>query len=404
MEAYFDNSATTRPFDEVIEYMSHVNRDVYGNPSSLHTKGIEAEKLIKRARETIADTVGANSSEIYFTSGGTESDNLAIRGFLEANPRNGKHIITTRIEHPAVLEVYKHLEENGYSVDYIGVDSNGIIKMEELAEKIREDTALISVIYVNNEVGSIQPVKQITVLKNSINPNTAIFVDAVQAYGKIKILPRQLGIDMMSMSSHKIHGPKGVGALYISRQTRVKPIVFGGGQESHLRSGTENVPGICGFGLAAEMISGKLEQNIKHIKNLKKLFVDRLNDKLEDFSIISPADGIPYILNISFGNVKAEVLLHHLEEKGIYVSTGSACSSRKRIQSHVLEAMCVKQRDMEGAIRFSFSALNTDEEVEYTVDAIKSILPEIQIRRGISENTGRRKNFSRQYGESGGRR
>jgi len=382
MEAYFDNSATTRPFDEVIEYMTHVNRVAYGNPSSLHTKGIEAEKLIKTAREAIADTIGVSSGEIYFTSGGTESNNLAIRGYLAANPRNGKHIITTKIEHPAVMEVYKHLTENGYSADYIGVDGNGIINLQELADKIREDTALISVIFVNNEVGSVQPIEEIVKIKNSINPDTAIFVDAVQAYGKIKTLPVQLGIDMMSMSSHKIHGPKGTGALYVKKQKKIKPIIFGGGQESIIRSGTENVPGICGFGLAAKMITEKIEQNLKHVEKLKQLFIDRLTDIRNDFRIISPNNGLPYILNISFANVKAEVLVHHLEEKGIYASTGSACSSRKRIQSHVLEAMSVEQCYMEGSVRFSFSSLNTEEEVEYVVEAIKSILPRIQIKRG----------------------
>jgi len=382
MEAYFDNSATTRPFDEVIEYMTYVNSVVYGNPSSLHTKGIEAEKLIKKAREAIADTIGVSSGEIYFTSGGTESNNLAIRGFLAANPRNGKHIITTKIEHPAVLEVYKHLTENGYSADYIGVDNNGIINLQELADKIREDTALISVIFVNNEVGSVQPIEEIVKIKNRINPNTAIFVDAVQAYGKTKILPGQLGIDMMSMSSHKIHGPKGTGALYIKKQLKVKPIIFGGGQESLIRSGTENVPGICGFGLAAQKISEKIEQNLEHVKKLKQLFIDRLAEIKDNFRIISPDNGSPYILNISFANVKAEVLVHHLEEKGIYASTGSACSSRKRIQSHVLEAMSIEQCDMEGSVRFSFSSLNTEEEVENAVEAIKSILPRIQIKRG----------------------
>ncbi len=382
MEAYFDNSATTRPFDEVIEYMSYVNRDVYGNPSSIHSKGIEAEKLVKKAREIIADSIGVSSSEIYFTSGGTESNNLAIRGFLAANPRKGKHIITTRIEHPAVLEVYKHLEENGYSADYIGVDSRGIINLKELEDKIRNDTALISVIFINNEVGSIQPVEEIVKIKNRINPGTAVFVDAVQAYGKIKILPKQLGIDMMSMSSHKIHGPKGTGALYIGRQTRVKPIIFGGGQESLLRSGTENVPGICGFGLAAQIFTEKLEQNREHVGKLKQLFIDGLEDIRDSFRIISPENGSPYILNISFANVKAEVLVHHLEEKGVYASTGSACSSRKKIRSHVLEAMSVDQCYMDGSVRFSFSPLNTMEEVEYAVKVIKSILPRIQIRHG----------------------
>jgi len=383
MEVYLDNSATTRPYDEVIEYMNEINKYMYGNPSSLHTKGIEAEKLVKKARETISESLGVSSREIYFTSGGTESINLAIRGFLEANPRLGNHIITTKIEHPATLEVFRYLEEKGYKVDYIGVDENGVVKLDELEEKINGNTALISVMMVNNETGSIQPVDDIAAIKNARKRDAALHVDAVQAYGKMQVLPYKQGIDMLSVSSHKIHGPKGTGALYVNRSLRIKPIIFGGGQESSLRSGTENVPGICGFGLAVEKTFDKIEENRLKVKKLYDLFCGLLKKEgVEEYKILSPHNGSPYILNISFPNIRAEVLLHHLEEKDIYVSTGSACSSRKKKLSHVLEAMSLKACDIEGAIRFSFSSFNNEEDIIYTVDALKEILPKIKIKRG----------------------
>lgn len=381
-EIYLDNSATTRPFDEVIDYMNDINRNMYGNPSSLHTKGIEAERLIKKARETIADSMNVTAREIYFTSGGTESNNLAVSGYLEANPRKGKHIITTNIEHPSVLEVYRNLENHGYAVDYIDVDSSGIINIEDLKAKITGDTALISIILVNNEIGSVQPIEEIVKAKNSINRETVIHVDAVQAYGKFILMPKKQGVDMVSISSHKIHGPKGVGALYVSKSIRIKPIIFGGGQESMLRSGTENVAGICGFGLAAEMIFRNIEENRSKVEKLRALFIDKLKDSTLQYRIVSPGNSSPYILNVSFGNVRAEVLLHHLEEKNIYVSTGSACSSRKNVHSHVLKALGLEACDIEGAVRFSFSALNNEQDITDTLEALAEILPRIQIKRG----------------------
>lgn len=381
-EIYLDNSATTRPFDEVVDYMSDINRNMYGNPSSMHTKGIEAEKLVKKARESIAVTLGADSREIYFTSGGTESNNLAIRGYLEANPRKGNHIITTAIEHPSVLEVFKHLATKGYRVDTIDVDAHGRIDLEQLKSKISKETALLSIIYVNNEIGAIQPIEEIVRIKNAINRETVLHMDGVQAYGKLAISPKKLGIDMMSVSSHKIHGPKGVGAVYVDKGVKIKPIVFGGGQESLLRSGTENVSGICGFGLAAEMIIKNINENDHKVSGLKQLFLEKLEDKVEDFKVLSTGQSLPYILNISFANLKSEVLLHHLEEKNIFVSTGSACSSRKNIHSHVLKAIGLEGKYIEGAVRFSFSSFNTEEDVNVTVEALKEIIPKIQIKRG----------------------
>lgn len=380
--AYLDNSATTRPFDEVIDYIGEINRNFYGNPSSLHKMGIEAEKLIKKARETVAFTLGVESKEIIFTSGGTEANNLAIRGFLEANPRKGKHIITTAIEHPSVLEVYKYLSGAGYSVDYVKVNNEGIIDIDQLASLISKETALISLILVNNEIGSIQPVDEIIKMKNSINRDTVIHVDAVQAYGKIRVLPKKAGIDMLTVSSHKIHGPKGAGALYVDKKLKIKPILYGGGQEALVRSGTENVTGICGFGLAAEMVFKDLEQNYSKVQALKNRFIEKLKAPIEKFKVISPETSIPYILNISFGDLRSEVLLHHLEERNIYVSSGSACSSRKNVHSHVLKALGLSACDIEGAVRISFSGMNKEEEIDIAVEALKEIVPKIQINRG----------------------
>lgn len=381
-EVYLDNSATTRPYDEVIDYISEINKNMYGNPSSLHTKGIESEKLIKKARSSIAESLKVDPSEIIFTSGGTESNNLAIRGYLLANKRKGKHIITSKIEHPSVLEVFKFLQDNGYSVDYINVDRNGTLDIEELKEKISDETSLVSILYVNNETGAIQPIEKISQIIKSANKNTVFHVDAVQAYGKIVINPKKLGIDMMSMSSHKIHGPKGTGALYVDKSIKIKPIIFGGGQESLLRSGTENVTGICGFGMASEIIFKDIEQNYRKVDSLKKRAIRELKANFSDCIINSEENSLPYILNVAFPYLKAEVLLHHLEERKIYVSTGSACSSRKRIQSHVLKAMGLNTKQIDGAIRISFSSMNNEDDINELINALKEIVPKITIKSG----------------------
>jgi len=380
-EIYLDNSATTRQYDEVTSLMAEVASRNYGNPSSLHTKGIEAERLITGARETIAEILGVQPSEIYFTSGGTESNNLAILGYLDANPRKGKHVITTRIEHPSVLEVFRHLESRGYSVDYLDVDEGGRIIPEQLEKKIRPDTALISIILVNNETGTIQDIKKISAIRDSVNRQAVIHADAVQAFGKMKISPSKSGIGLMSFSSHKIHGPKGIGALYVSKGIRINPLLYGGGQESLIRSGTENVPGIAGFGLAAKMTAVRIEENLQKAARLKQILVDGLAASDIVHRVNSPDDALPYIINISFRNVKAEVLLHHLEQRGIYVSTGSACSSHKKSRSHVLTAMNVDPALIDGAIRFSLSHMNTEEDIRLTLDALKDIIPVIDISK-----------------------
>lgn len=377
-EIYLDNSATTRPYDEVNEFVFEINKYCYGNPSSLHTKGIEAERKINAARDIIAKTLVTDARQIIFTSGGTESNNIAIKGFLEANPRKGKHIITTKIEHPSVLEVCSHLEKTGYKIDYLNVGKDGIINLEELKSKITGDTALISIIMVNNETGAIQPVDDAVKIKNAINPGIVFHTDAVQAYGKFVINPAKSGVDLISVSSHKIHGPKGVGVLYYKNNIRLMPILYGGGQESKLRSGTENVSGICGFGMAADITCKNIGINMEKVFSIKKAFIDKLTLCDFKYRIISDEKASPYILNISFDGLKSEVLLHHLERRNIYVSTGSACSSRKKKQSHVLQSMGFPSYVTDGAIRFSFSASNTIEEIDETITALREIVPDIK--------------------------
>lgn len=386
---YLDNSATTRPYGEVAGHMADVAINTYGNPSSMHTLGIEAERLIKAGRESIARGLEVDPREVFFTSGGTESNNMAVRGYLEANPRKGKHIITTAVEHPSVTEVFKMLEKQGFNVDWIGVDRDGIINLDELGSKINSETALISIILVNNETGAIQPLDEIVSLRNLLNTGTAIHADAVQAFGKLRLNPSRMGVELMSLSSHKIHGPKGVGALYASRSIRLKPLMYGGGQETLMRSGTENVPGISGFGLAADMTLKNLEENSSKVSALKHLLKAGLSESGIDCDIITPENSSPYILNVSFAGLKAEVLLHHLEERKIYVSTGSACSSRKNVRSHVLTSMGLAPELIDGAIRFSFSAFNTKDEIMNTIIELTDIVPRICIKR--TKGSGGRK-------------
>lgn len=377
---YLDNSATTRQYDEVIDYISEISRDTYGNPSSLHTKGIEAERIITAARHNIAETLAAEEKEIFFTSGGTEANNLAIMGYLSANPRKGKHIITSVIEHPSVLETYRHMEQNGYDVDYIKVNREGFIILEELESKIRLDTALISMIMVNNETGAVQPIDEVVRVKNSKCRTAVVHADAVQAYGKISINPKKSGIDMLSVSSHKIHGPKGLGALYVSKNVKLKPILFGGGQEAAIRSGTENVSGIGGFGMAADMKFRRLAEDAINAGLVKTTFIKGLESCNFDWRLISPGNSSPYILNVSFPGLRSEVLLHHLEERNIFVSTGSACASRKKSKSHVLSAMGLSAEVVDSAIRFSFSGFNGKEDSEITIEALRDIVPKITVK------------------------
>lgn len=377
MEIYLDNSATTRVRDEIINNIVEIMVDNYGNPSSLHHKGFEAEKVLHYSKEKIAGLLKCSPEEIYFTSGGTEANNLAIRGFLKANKRRGNHIITTAIEHPSVLNTFLDLEKEGYRVTILPVDAMGYVDVGEVKKSIVDETALISIMMVNNEVGTIEPIRDIA--KITKDKGVALHVDAIQGFGKLEFNVKEYGIDMLSMSGHKIHAPKGVGALYINKDVRVSPIITGGGQENNIRSGTENMPGIVGMGKAVELLDGKIEANAMHMYNLKKRFVDELMD-LDGWSINGPGlnETAPHIINISFSGVRGEVLVHALEEYGIYVSTGSACSSKHSSQSHVLKALGLKHCAIQSAIRISTSIFNTEEEMIETARVLKQIIPELR--------------------------
>ncbi len=378
MEAYLDNAATTRVFPEVREMMVHVMEEDFGNPSSKHTKGITAENYIKEAKETICTQLKCKPKEIIFTSGGTESNNMAFIGTAIANRRAGKHVITTRIEHASVHEPMAYLEEMGYDVTYLPVDSTGRVSVEELENAIREDTFLISIMYVNNEVGSVQPIEQIGQMLKKKHPQILFHVDAIQAFGKYKIVPKKLGVDMMSVSGHKIHGPKGSGFLYVNEKVKIRPILFGGGQQDGMRSGTENVPAIAGLGVAVkEIYTGHSEKRAK-LYELKKRLIAGLQD-VDGVTINALIDPIektaPHIVSVSFANTRSEVMLHALAQKGVFVSSGSACSSNHPELSGTLQAIGVKSELLDSTLRFSFSVMTTLEEIDYAIEVVKEVLP-----------------------------
>ena len=375
MFVYLDNSSTTRPYDQVAETMIKVLSDDFGNPSSLHTLGLTAEKYVKSARKSVASALGVKDDEIYFTSGGTESDNTALFGAASARRRWHGRIITTAVEHPAVLEAARRLEREGWKVEYIGVDRNCRPDMEALKSSIAEDVALISVMTVNNETGTIMPVGEIADIKEKFNrehgTDILFHTDAVQALGKTGI--PTAGVDMISVSGHKVHGPKGTGALFIRRGLTVPPFMYGGGQEKNMRSGTENTPGIAGFGKACDVFVSDWEKRVRSMRESRQRLLEGLTSEIGDLVINSPLgeDACPSVLNVSFIGVRGEVLLHTLEQDGIFVSTGSACSSNKKGQSHVLKAMGLSDREIEGAVRFSFSEFNTKEEMDYVTEKTK---------------------------------
>lgn len=413
MFVYLDNSATTRPYDSVIERMAEIQRKSYGNPSSLHTAGIEAEKNVKEARRAFAGAIGADEGELCFTSGGTEADNTVLRGVCRSRKRRGKKIITTAVEHPAVLEPAAQLEAMGFEVEYIGVDEKCRLNIEQLKNALSEDVIMISVMSVNNETGTVMPIEEIGRLKEAFNrangTDILLHTDAVQALGKIPINMRGnfKNVDMMSVSSHKIHGPKGVGGLYIRKGLTLYPLMLGGGQERGMRSGTENVEGICGFGEALGIAAECFEDRLQKIASARRILLETLKDGVDDIIINSPQVaaelaeeesfrgnfkgdcaensgdykrkkienstvqlGCPSVLSVSFLGTRGEVLLHTLEQDNIFVSTGSACSSHKKGQSHVLSAMGLSPKEIEGTIRFSFSEFNTAEEMEYAADKV----------------------------------
>ncbi len=376
MEAYLDNSATTRCYEEVRDIVVKTMMEDYGNPSAMHLKGVEAEKYVKDAAKKIAATLKVQEKEIYFTSGGTEGDNWALMGTALAKQRQGKHIITTVFEHAAVSAPMAWLEEQGFEITRIPVDEEGNLSLETLKEALREDTILVSAMFVNNEVGAVLPVEEIGKIIKEKNPGTLYHVDAIQAYGKYRIYPKRMGIDLLSVSGHKIHGPKGTGFLYISDKAKIRPLILGGRQQNGMRSGTDNVPGIAGLGTAAEKIYKNLDSNTEHMKTLKLYFAEELG-KIENVKINGPKpeNGAPHILNVSFLGVRSEVLLHALEDMGIYVSAGSACSSHKRSGSPSLTALGLSVERKESAVRFSFSEFTVREELDYTLEALKKVLP-----------------------------
>ncbi len=376
MEIYLDNSATTRCLPEVAELMNRIMCEDYGNPSSLHRKGLQAENYLRTAKETLAKILKVNEKELLFTSGGTESDNLALIGGAHANCRRGKHLITTAIEHPAILQTMKFLEGEGYRVTYLPVDEKGCIRLEELESAITEETILVSMMHTNNEVGSLQPIAQAGELIKKINPQILFHVDAVQGFGKSRIYPKKMNIDLLSVSGHKIHGPKGVGFLYVDSHIKLKPIVFGGGQQGGMRSGTENVPGIAGLALAADKLYADFDRDMEKLYSLKNHFIEGVQE-LENVAVNGPAcmDGAPHIVSVSFRGVRSEVLLHALEDKGIYVSAGSACSSHKPQPSATLTAMGIPKELLSSTIRFSFSVFTTMEEIDTTLEALRELLP-----------------------------
>ena len=376
MEVYMDNAATTRAYPEVVQLMNKIMEEDYGNPSSLHMKGVEAERYIREAREEIAGSLKVKEKEIIFTSGGTESNNMALIGAAMAARRKGNHLITTCIEHASVYNTMSFLEEQGFRITYLPVDQDGIVSLDALREAICDDTILVSIMYVNNEMGAVEPVAEIGKLIKSIRPDIYFHVDAIQAYGKYVIRPKKEGIDLMSVSGHKIHGPKGSGFLYINEKVKIHPLILGGGQQKGMRSGTENVPGCVGLGVAAREAYKDFDARIEKLYTLREHLIAGLKP-LGGVTINGSEDrtNAPQIVSASFEGVRSEVLLHALEDKGVYVSSGSACSSNHPGISGTLKGIGVKKELLDSTIRFSLGDLNTEEEVDYAIGVLGELLP-----------------------------
>lgn len=389
---YLDNSSTTRQADEVTDLIYEISKNDFGNPSSLHSIGFSAEKLVEAARKSFAGSIGVSPSEITFNSGGTEGDNTVLFGAARAHKHDGKRIVISAVEHPAIMEAADRLKHDGFEIVKVGVSRDGIIDMDALREAVNDDTILVSVMTVNNETGALMPISEITDIAHA--HGALMHTDAVQAYGKIDMSPYTAagssksgsqdssaqhnkskstlsgGVDFITVSSHKIHGPKGVGALYQKKGLELPPYIVGGGQEKNRRSGTENVPGIAGFGKACDLAASLREASYEKVAAARKYLLDGLQDQIPDILINSPEDAIPYVLNVSFLGTRGEVLLHTLEQDGIFVSTGSACSSNKKGGSYVLAAMGRTPKEIEAAIRFSFCRYNTAEEMDYVIDKV----------------------------------
>jgi len=381
MEVYLDNSATTRVFPEVAELVHKIMCEDYGNSSSLHMKGVQAEQYMRYSIETMARLLKVSEKEIFFTSGGTESDNLALIGCASVNSRRGKHLITSGIEHPAVLQTMNYLESQGFRVTYLPVDSCGRIRIRDLESAITPETILVSIMHTNNEIGSLQPIEEAGALIKKKDPDILFHVDAVQGFGKFRIHPRKMNVDLLAISGHKIHGPKGVGCLYVGEKVKIQPLMYGGGQQQNLRSGTENIPGAAGLAKAAEILYADLDQDVKKLYQTKKVFIEGVK-RINNVQVngLAPNDPYgegtaPHVVSVSFAGIRSEVMLHALEEKGIFVSAGSACSARKPQPSGTLKAIGIRQDLLNSTIRFSFSVFTTMEEIHYTLKAMYDMIP-----------------------------
>ncbi|WP_406540849.1 cysteine desulfurase family protein [Clostridium ljungdahlii] len=370
MEVYFDNSATTRPYDEIINSMAETMKNYYGNPSSSYSLGLKAELKMNESRDIVAHTLNCSRDEIIFTSGGSESNNFLIRGFIKP----GQQIITTKIEHPSVLNTCKALEREGIKVIYLDVDDSGKIDLEELKRSINKETRIVSIMHTNNEIGTVQDIETIGKIIKEKNSGVKFHVDAVQAYGKYDIDVKKCNIDLLSASGHKIHGPRGIGIAYVKKGLRPEPLIYGGGQEKGFRLGTENLAAVVGFAEAAEKVYKNRKESFSKVTCVKNYFIEKLK-AISNIKINSDgSDYSPYVLSVSFIGVRGEVLLHLLEEKGIYVSTGSACSAKNNEDSHVLKALGLKKEETKGTIRFSFDEDNSKDEVDYTLNVLNESL------------------------------
>jgi len=379
-EIYLDNSATTRPYQAVIDLTGTILAESFGNPSSMHVKGVEAEKLISKARRQVAAVFECHEKEIYFTSGGTEANNLAIKGAAYRNRRRGTHLVTSTIEHPSVLSCFQFLEQEGFTVSYLEVDRQGLVDQEQLKNAVGSETVLVSIMHVNNEIGSVQPLEELgRIIKNS-NPETLFHADTVQSFGRLPLKPDTWQADMVTASAHKIHGPRGAGCLWLKKGALLQPLLHGGGQEYGLRSGTENTAAIAGFGLAAEICSTRLKEKTAELYDLKQAFYRKLLEAGTSFTVNGPKpeESAPHIINLSFPGLKAEMLLHTLEDKEVYVSAGSACHSKHPDPSHVLKAIGTERENLDSALRFSFSGFNTMEEAETAAIVTAEVTAELQ--------------------------
>ncbi len=375
-EVYLDNSATTPVFPQVMSTMHKIMQDEYGNPSSLHRRGSGAARIIEAARRTIAELLCVSNEEIIFTSGGTESNNLAIMGIARRNKRRGNHLVTTLIEHSSVLEPFQQLEEEGFSVSYLLPDKDGLIEPSSVAEAVCDQTILISIMHVNNEIGTVQPISEIAKAIKARNPNVIFHIDGVQSFAKFPLHPHDSRIDALSISAHKFHGPRGMGTLYLRRGILVDPLLRGGGHEKGIRAGTENTPGIAGMALAARLSFQDQQQKMKQLNSLKEKLIAAIT-RDHPWARVNGAQGeggAPHILNVSFPGLKGELIMHTLEEYNVYVSTGSACHSHKNDPSHVLQALKLDEQSMEGAIRISLSEQNTMEQIDHALAALNKVI------------------------------